>query len=50
MSFPHEDPEFSDLVHIVAEHHDLNEALVEKDYWVTHSLWALHQTRLTLGR
>lgn len=48
MSFPHQDPEFSDLVRIVAEHLGLNEALVEKDYWVTHSLWALHQTRLDI--
>lgn len=42
MTFVHEDPEFDDLLRIVAAKHDLHIALVEKDYWVTHALWALH--------
>lgn len=42
MSFVHEDPEFDDLLQIVATDRGLTRGLVEKDYWVTHSLWALH--------
>ncbi len=43
MSFPHDDLEFDALLRIVAGKRKLSSALVEKDYWVTHSLWALHQ-------
>lgn len=43
MSFIHEDPEFDDLLRIVADERRLSLALVEKDYWVTHTLWALHE-------
>lgn len=51
MKFIHEDPEFRDLIDIVqkglAEQGvKLSEALVEKDYWVTHALWALHDLGL----
>lgn len=42
MAFPHQDPEFDDLVRIVAAKRHLSPGLVEKDYWVTHALWALH--------
>jgi hypothetical protein len=42
VTFIHEDPDFSDLLRIVAEWRGLPVALVEKDYWVTHVLWALH--------
>lgn len=42
MSYVHEDPAFGDLLRIVAERRRLALALVEKDYWVTHALWALH--------
>lgn len=51
MTFIHEDPEFPDLLAIV-QHHlagkglALSEALVEKDYWVTHALWSLHHLGL----
>lgn len=41
MSFVHEDPNFVNLLGIVAEDRNIAPALVEKDYWVTHSLWAL---------
>ncbi len=44
MPFLHEDAEFEDLLRIVAEKRGLDPGLVEKDYWVTHTLWAL-QTR-----
>ncbi|AKF84526.1 hypothetical protein MFUL124B02_00425 [Myxococcus fulvus 124B02] len=42
MNFIHDDPEFDDLLGIVAHNRNLSLALVEKDYWVTHTLWALH--------
>lgn len=42
MTFIHEDPDFNDLLGIVAERRGLPVALVEKDYWVVHVLWALH--------
>ena len=42
MSFIHEDRDFNDLLRIVAKRHGLPVGLVEKDYWVTHVLWAIH--------
>jgi len=42
VSFIHEDPQFGDLLRVVAEQRHVALALVEKDYWVTHALWALH--------
>jgi hypothetical protein len=44
VSFVHEDAEFDDLLQIVADDRKLSRGLVEKDYWVTHTLWALHDT------
>lgn len=43
MTFIHEDKEFIDLLQIVANETGIGRALVEKDYWVVHALWALHQ-------
>jgi len=48
MSFVHEDPEFDQLVQIVARKTGIAAALIEKDYWVTHTLWALAQTGLDI--
>lgn len=48
MSFLHEDPEFSDLLRIVAAARRLAPGLVEKDYWVTHTLWSLQRMGLEL--
>ena len=42
MSFVHDDPEFGDLLRIVAGDRRIAPGLIEKDYWVTHALWALH--------
>ena len=42
MSFVHEDQDFEDLLRIVAGDRKLSRGLIEKDYWVTHALWALH--------
>lgn len=39
--FVHEAPDFADLVRIVATDSALSPGLVEKDYWVTHTLGAL---------
>jgi Nucleotidyl transferase AbiEii toxin, Type IV TA system len=44
VSFVHDDPEFGDLLRIVAGERRIAPGLVEKDYWVTHTLWALHDT------
>lgn len=41
MRFVHDDPDFDGLLQIVADNRELDVALVEKDYWVTHTLWAL---------
>ena len=46
MAFIHDDRDFRDLVRIVARDRGLSTGLVEKDYWVTHALWAV--TRLGL--
>ncbi len=48
MSFVHEDPQFEQLLAIVARDTGIAEALIEKDYWVTHTLWALHETGLDI--
>lgn len=42
MRFLHEDPDFEALIRLVADRSGLASGLVEKDYWVTHTLWALH--------
>jgi hypothetical protein len=41
MVFVHEDPDFGDLLLQVSREVDLDASLVEKDYWVTHTLWSL---------
>ena len=46
MTFLHDDPGFEELLQIVAAKRSLSAGLVEKDYWVTHTLWALHQLGL----
>ena len=51
MSLPylHEDSEFEPLIRIVADKRRLSEGIVEKDYWVTHSLWSLQETGLAIS-
>ena len=46
MTFVHHDPEFPDLLRIVAEARQIPVSLIEKDYWVTHTLWALQDLGL----
>ncbi len=48
MRFIHEDEDFTALILAVATHRRILPALVEKDYWVTHTLWALHETGLDI--
>ena len=48
MSFVHEDRDFPRLLRLVSEETHVAPALVEKDYWVTHCMWALHQTGFEL--
>ena len=48
MSFVHEDSDFEGLLSIVADEARIARALVEKDYWVMHAMWALHQTGLEI--
>lgn len=48
MSFVHDDPEFVALLAQVSAQTGIAAALVEKDYWITHGLWALHQTGLSI--
>lgn len=48
MNFVHDDLQFAELLREVARATHVDVALVEKDYWVTHALWALHETGLSL--
>ncbi len=48
MNFVHDEPGFAALLTQVADQTGIAAALVEKDYWITHALWALHETGLDL--
>ncbi len=48
MKLVHDDRDFDGLLRIVADKRKLAIGLVEKDYWVTHTLWALHRSGLEL--
>jgi hypothetical protein len=48
LTFIHYDPEFPDLLKIVAEERGIVAPLIEKDYWVTHTLWALQDAGLEI--
>ena len=48
-SFLHSnEAEFRNLTLLVARERGLPESAIEKDYWVTHVLWALHNLDLTI--
>lgn len=50
MSFVHQDEAWEDLLAIVAaQHPGINVALIEKDYWVVHTLWAIQQAGFEIG-
>lgn len=46
--FPHEDEAFRELIEATAERFGIAASLVEKDYWVTHALWAIQEAGLEL--
>lgn len=48
MTFVHDDPELIQLLRLVERETGIDAALIEKDYWITHSLWALHRTGLEI--
>lgn len=48
LPFLHENEEFPALLSIVSAERGVSEALVEKDYWITHTLWALQEAGLEL--
>ena len=50
MRFLHEQAEFPELLMAVERETQVEVALVEKDYWITHCLWALHETGLEIMR
>ncbi len=41
--FLHELPDAKDLFLVVSEEKAINPSIVEKDYWVMHTLWGLQQ-------
>jgi len=43
---PHDPPEYDALLSIVSAGRGVAASLVEKDYWVTHTLWALDEAGL----
>lgn len=47
--FLHEHDEFPAALGIVSAERGVGEALVEKDYWITHTLWALEQAGLVVS-
>jgi hypothetical protein len=48
MNFVHQDPAFDGLLRVVAQKRGLAVGLVEKDYWVTQTLWSLQRSGLEL--
>src|ERR1700720_280205 len=45
--FLHNHPQFPELIRIVAQQRGIDPALVEKDYWIMHSLYGLQKLGLT---
>ncbi len=45
-NYIHRDPEFKDLLSIVANDKKINVALIEKDYWIMHVLYSLQQQNI----
>jgi hypothetical protein len=43
----HNHPQFADLIRIVSQERGIDPALVEKDYWIMHSLYGLQKLGLT---
>ena len=45
-NFIHNDPEFKDLLSIVANQKKIDIALIEKDYWIMHVLYSLQKQEI----
>jgi hypothetical protein len=45
--FLHNHPQFPELIRIVAHQKGIDPALAEKDYWIMHCLYGLHQLGMT---
>ena len=45
-NFIHNDPEFNDLLSIVANQKKIDIALIEKDYWIMHVLYSLQKQEI----
>ena len=45
MTLLHELPDFNDLLAVVGDRRQIDPGLVEKDYWIMHSLWGLQQLK-----
>ena len=43
LDFIHNDPEFKQILSIVASNKSIDITLIEKDYWIMHALYSLHQ-------
>ncbi len=43
LDFIHNDPEFKQILSIVASNKSIDITLIEKDYWIKHALYSLHQ-------
>lgn len=43
LDFIHNDPEFKQILSIVASNKSIDITLIEKDYWIMHVLYSLHQ-------
>jgi hypothetical protein len=44
--FPHQEPDFGDMLQAASVGAPVALPLLEKDYWITHVLWVLHETGL----
>lgn len=49
MNFIHQDPDFPDLIRSIAVDRNLGASLIEKDYWIAHTLWALQEAGLAVS-
>ncbi len=43
VDFIHNDPDFKQILSIVASNKSIDITLIEKDYWIMHALYAMHQ-------
>jgi len=44
--YVHKDPDFADLVAIVSARSAIHQSLIEKDYWIMHTLYSMKKQGL----